>query len=181
MKTTGIRGQRRGRGIYRLARVTPLTTPHQLYVLTSPQHSPQQTTTVYRNIAKVLYVIRHYSSSALDAIKLQLRAPRRPSSRNTSAFPLIGTMSQSTQSFTPSAVSAPGKVLLAGGYLVLDEKYSGLVFALSARIHCASSALPSLPPNTIKVDSPQFTEAEWTYQVTGGDNSEEVKVTQVDG
>ena len=30
------------------------------------------------------------------------------------------------------AVSAPGKVLLAGGYLVLDRKYTGLVFELSA-------------------------------------------------
>ncbi|KAH8696141.1 phosphomevalonate kinase [Talaromyces proteolyticus] len=34
-----------------------------------------------------------------------------------------------------TAVSAPGKVLLTGGYLVLDRKYSGTVFALDARIH----------------------------------------------
>lgn len=32
-------------------------------------------------------------------------------------------------------VSAPGKVLLTGGYLVLDRDYSGTVFALDARIH----------------------------------------------
>jgi phosphomevalonate kinase len=32
-------------------------------------------------------------------------------------------------------VSAPGKVLLTGGYLVLDRAYSGTVFALDARIH----------------------------------------------
>lgn len=34
-----------------------------------------------------------------------------------------------------TVVSAPGKVLLTGGYLVLDRDYSGTVFALDARIH----------------------------------------------
>ncbi|KAL1962883.1 hypothetical protein VTN77DRAFT_9061 [Rasamsonia byssochlamydoides] len=34
-----------------------------------------------------------------------------------------------------TAVSAPGKVLLTGGYLVLDRDYTGTVFALDARIH----------------------------------------------
>ena len=34
-----------------------------------------------------------------------------------------------------TALSAPGKVLLTGGYLVLDRNYSGTVFALDARIH----------------------------------------------
>ncbi|KLJ08427.1 phosphomevalonate kinase [Blastomyces silverae] len=34
-----------------------------------------------------------------------------------------------------TAVSAPGKVLLTGGYLVLDRAYTGTVFALNARIH----------------------------------------------
>lgn len=36
---------------------------------------------------------------------------------------------------TETAVSAPGKVLLTGGYLVLDRDYSGSVYALDARIH----------------------------------------------
>ncbi|PGH26877.1 phosphomevalonate kinase [Polytolypa hystricis UAMH7299] len=36
---------------------------------------------------------------------------------------------------TTTSVSAPGKVLLTGGYLVLDRKYTGTVFALDARIH----------------------------------------------
>ncbi|KKZ62059.1 phosphomevalonate kinase [[Emmonsia] crescens] len=34
-----------------------------------------------------------------------------------------------------TAVSAPGKVLLTGGYLVLDRQYTGTVLALNARIH----------------------------------------------
>lgn len=39
------------------------------------------------------------------------------------------------QSVSVTALSAPGKVLLTGGYLVLDRKYTGTVFALDARIH----------------------------------------------
>lgn len=41
-------------------------------------------------------------------------------------------MARSTSS---TAVSAPGKVLFTGGYLVLDRGYSGTVFSLDARIH----------------------------------------------
>lgn len=37
--------------------------------------------------------------------------------------------------FASTALSAPGKVLLTGGYLVLDRNYTGTVFALNARIH----------------------------------------------
>lgn len=36
-------------------------------------------------------------------------------------------------------VSAPGKVLLAGGYLVLDRLYTGLVVATSSRFYCSVS------------------------------------------
>jgi phosphomevalonate kinase len=39
------------------------------------------------------------------------------------------------QPATETAVSAPGKVLLTGGYLVLDRAYTGGVYALDARIH----------------------------------------------
>ncbi len=62
------------------------------------------------------------------------------------------------------AVSAPGKVLLAGGYLVLDRQHTGLVFGLSARIHVIVQARP--PGNHwsgIRVRSPQFKNAEWNY------------------
>lgn len=40
-----------------------------------------------------------------------------------------------------TAVSAPGKVLLTGGYLVLDRHYTGTVFALDARIHAVVQQL----------------------------------------
>ncbi|KAF7718556.1 Phosphomevalonate kinase [Penicillium ucsense] len=41
----------------------------------------------------------------------------------------------SPQPSSITALSAPGKVLLTGGYLVLDRAYTGTVFALDARIH----------------------------------------------
>lgn len=74
----------------------------------------------------------------------------------------------------PLAVSAPGKVLLAGGYLVLDRRYTGLVFGLDARIHVlvqTTSHQPSVPSHARSgteyplsiVRSPQFTDARWRY------------------
>ncbi|KAF4325044.1 hypothetical protein BBO99_00000653 [Phytophthora kernoviae] len=39
-------------------------------------------------------------------------------------------------------VSAPGKVLLVGGYLVLDEQYSGLVLSSTARFYSQVAAKP---------------------------------------
>lgn len=37
-------------------------------------------------------------------------------------------------------VSAPGKVLVTGGYLVLDPKYAGLVLASTARFYARASS-----------------------------------------
>lgn len=64
------------------------------------------------------------------------------------------------------AVSAPGKVLLAGGYLVLDRAYTGLVFGLDARIHVIIQPIPTrngVVLNEIEVSSPQFEDARWEY------------------
>lgn len=72
-----------------------------------------------------------------------------------------------------TAVSAPGKVLLAGGYLVLDRAYTGLVFGLSARIHVivqdattttTATTAEGAEPVTVVVKSPQFVDAEWRYE-----------------
>lgn len=65
-----------------------------------------------------------------------------------------------------SAVSAPGKVLLAGGYLVLDREYTGLVFGLDARIHVVVTPLltsSGVALSEIIVKSPQFTNATWEF------------------
>lgn len=85
-----------------------------------------------------------------------------------------------------TAVSAPGKVLLAGGYLVLDRAYTGLVFGLSARIHVlvrdrdASSSTESQRPEVV-VQSPQFRDASWTYSYQVKTEKGGVDVIQLPG
>ena len=64
---------------------------------------------------------------------------------------------------TTTIVSAPGKVLIAGGYLVLDPAYSGVVVSTSSRFHTAIRDEPDLKPATIRVRSPQFVDATWLY------------------
>lgn len=62
-----------------------------------------------------------------------------------------------------TVISAPGKVLIAGGYLVLDPAYSGVVVSTSSRFYTALRDEPSLKPDTIRVRSPQFIDATWLY------------------
>lgn len=65
------------------------------------------------------------------------------------------------------SVSAPGKVLLGGGYLVLDRDYTGLVFGLDARIHVSVQDLTTFEDDglfRIIVQSPQFQGAVWHYE-----------------
>lgn len=45
---------------------------------------------------------------------------------------------------TTSSASASGKALVTGGYLVLEQKFSGLVFALSAKFHARIAAVKDL-------------------------------------
>ncbi|WFD44504.1 phosphomevalonate kinase [Malassezia psittaci] len=64
-----------------------------------------------------------------------------------------------------TTVSAPGKVLVAGGYLVLDPRYFGLVLATNARFYaCVSQRKQSSIP-TVSVRSAQFLDAAWVYEV----------------
>jgi phosphomevalonate kinase len=80
------------------------------------------------------------------------------------------------------AVSAPGKVLLAGGYLVLDRDYTGLVFGLSARINVVTgqiSTSPGVQLTEIVVESPQFLDARWRYGYHRADADGGIKVTQL--
>lgn len=70
--------------------------------------------------------------------------------------------------------SAPGKLLLAGGYLVLWPEYSSLSIALSSRMH-ATVSLTESTTNVISIDSPQFQDSHWSYQYEDG------TVTQLKG
>jgi phosphomevalonate kinase len=80
-----------------------------------------------------------------------------------------------------TAVSAPGKVLLAGGYLVLDRAYTGLVFGLSARIHVVVRDGDTNSSPEIVVQSPQFREASWAYAYLPAPAEGGVDVTQLPG
>lgn len=66
------------------------------------------------------------------------------------------------------AVSAPGKVLLAGGYLVLDRKHTGLSFGLDARIHIHARSAPAEAAQDVIITSPQFKDAVWLFKVDNG-------------
>lgn len=84
------------------------------------------------------------------------------------------------------AVSAPGKVLFAGGFLVLDRRHTGLVFGLNARIHVhiepwLDAPTSSAGTTTVLVQSPQFLDAKWLYDISEpkGDHHGAVTVRQV--
>ncbi|KAJ7579260.1 phosphomevalonate kinase [Mycena floridula] len=62
-----------------------------------------------------------------------------------------------------TVVSAPGKVLIAGGYLVLDPSYSGIVVSTSSRFYTVVQAAAAT--NRIQVRSPQFLDATWDYSI----------------
>lgn len=81
-----------------------------------------------------------------------------------------------------SAVSAPGKVLVAGGYLVLDRAYTGLVFGLDARIHIVVKDIATtsgVSLSEITVRSPQFDEPSWNYSYRLAENDGGIEVTQL--
>lgn len=76
-------------------------------------------------------------------------------------------------------VSAPGKVLLAGGYLVLDRKYTGLVVATSSRFFTAvKDASGSRVSITVRAGQFPSEASTWSYDITLGDR---VHLTQSTG
>jgi len=83
---------------------------------------------------------------------------------------------------TPTAVSCPAKVLVAGGYLVLDRKYTGLVFGLDARIHTVVEPIrmgSGVTISEIIVKSPQFQGAIWEYGYRSKGEDAGISVTQL--
>lgn len=70
-----------------------------------------------------------------------------------------------------TVASAPGKVLLTGGYLVLEQAYTGLVIGTSARFYTVIKPESAGTPGTLTVRSPQFDQATWQYKaIADGDN-----------
>ena len=73
-----------------------------------------------------------------------------------------------------TTVSAPGKVLVTGGYLVLDRAFAGSVLGVSARFHSsiqsegpAHAAATGLRPVQVAVHSPQVSQhvGQYTLQL----------------
>jgi hypothetical protein len=88
------------------------------------------------------------------------------------------------QAAMSTAVSAPGKVFLAGGYLVLDRAYTALVFGLSARIHILVKDIETssgVQLSEIVVQSPQFRDATWNYGYHLAEDQGGIQVTQLQG
>jgi phosphomevalonate kinase len=89
------------------------------------------------------------------------------------------------------AVSAPGKVLFAGGFLVLDRKHTGLVFGLNARIHVHVEAWSEDDQTQLFreegkgvlafVQSPQFKDARWLYKTSPHevDDDQAIQIEQI--
>ena len=75
-------------------------------------------------------------------------------------------------------VSAPGKVLIAGGYLVLDPSYSGIVVSTSSRFYTAIRDAQSQQALTVQVRSPQFLNATWFYSIAFNDTEIEIRESQ---
>ncbi|KAF7792390.1 hypothetical protein EIP86_003427 [Pleurotus ostreatoroseus] len=102
--------------------------------------------------------------------------------RSTSLQPTSSSLSPS-MSPPPTVVSSPGKVLLAGGYLVLDPVYSGVVVSTSSRFYTVVSDLPSPSSaeheHEIRVRSPQFVGASYRYTVRIEESDACVHVEQV--
>lgn len=71
---------------------------------------------------------------------------------------------------TTTIASAPGKVLLTGGYLVLEQAFNGLVVGTSARFYTVIR--PQTHAGTITVDSPQFEQAQWSYKANINTNDQ---------
>ncbi|KAI8452343.1 ribosomal protein S5 domain 2-type protein [Phakopsora pachyrhizi] len=81
-------------------------------------------------------------------------------------------------------VSCPGKVLIAGGYLVLDPAYHGMVVGTSSRfytvVRSALSEKAEYSSIMITARSPQFRDAEWSYRAELSEtNGQGIILTQV--
>ena len=80
--------------------------------------------------------------------------------------------------------SSPGKVLQAGGYLVLDSNNIGLVVATASRFYSVVQSLDSSSEKPksfrVQVHSPQFLSAQWNYDVIDGASEWSIQQTNAE-
>ncbi|GAA5846388.1 hypothetical protein JCM9279_001354 [Rhodotorula babjevae] len=85
--------------------------------------------------------------------------------------------SSTTDQRAPTVVSCPGKVFLAGGYLVLDRAHQGYVVATPSRFFTVVNEVQQGEPGAaaggadfgIEVVSPQFDDGRWRYEARRAD------------
>ncbi|KAI8804738.1 Phosphomevalonate kinase [Cladochytrium replicatum] len=72
----------------------------------------------------------------------------------------------------PSALiaSAPGKVLITGGYLVLFRNHTGVVLATTSRFYTRIRKSPNPAQSEIRIVAPQFSDGVWVYTVARASN-----------
>eukprot|EP00833_Pecoramyces_ruminatium_P011861 jgi/Orpsp1_1/1185893/evm.model.c7180000095897.2 len=65
----------------------------------------------------------------------------------------------------PVALNELRRILITGGYLVLEQQYTGFVQATSSRFVCIvlKNDNEEIDNNSIKVTSPQFIQGHWNY------------------
>jgi len=93
----------------------------------------------------------------------------------------------------PIVVSCPGKVLLAGGYLVLDRNHQGFVISTPSRFYtvvqeqsdsndqATEQANEGEERVKLSVRSPQFDDGLWEYQAIKEDGAWIVKESDTQG
>ncbi|KAG4304519.1 hypothetical protein PORY_002229 [Pneumocystis oryctolagi] len=80
-----------------------------------------------------------------------------------------------------TAVSSPGKVLLAGGYLILEPENEGFVLTLSARMVCiVEDAEKTGEEPQIRVRCPQFKQPDYFFRVIFDKDNTFLKIQEVD-
>lgn len=79
-----------------------------------------------------------------------------------------------------TVVSAPGKVLLAGGYLILEQENEGFVLTLSARMVCIVEDRERNGESAeIQVCCKQFRQPDYFFRVIFGENEEVLEIQEV--
>lgn len=85
-------------------------------------------------------------------------------------------------SSSSTVISCPGKVLLAGGYLVLDPAHQGFVISTPSRFYTvvqpASRAEDTEDSFGVTVISPQFTDGRWEYAASKVEGEWEVEAVK---
>lgn len=109
------------------------------------------------------------------------RAKRRMGQQRSEERPVKQAKTMPGGCHPTTVVSAPGKVMVAGGYVVLERPNAALVAAVSARVYCVVTSTDVTPGEAgvkVRVESPQLEESRSFVVSAGG--AEEVSIKRAD-